>query len=37
MTSPLIPGNFHTTAMAIPPHDDVDEALNLALSLDISF
>jgi hypothetical protein len=34
---PLIPGNLHTTAMAILPHDNVEEALNLALSLDIPF
>ncbi|MBW1952357.1 MAG: hypothetical protein JRI50_04440 [Deltaproteobacteria bacterium] len=33
----LIPGNLHTTAMAILPHDEVDEALKLALSLDIPF
>lgn len=33
----LIPGNLHTTAMAILPHDDIEEALNLALSLDIPF
>ena len=33
----LIPGNFLTTAMAILPHEDVDAALDLALSLDIPF
>ena len=33
----LIPGNLLTTAMAILPHDDVDAALDLALSLDIPF
>ncbi len=34
---PLIPGNLHTTAMAILPHDQVEPALKLALSLDIPF
>jgi hypothetical protein len=34
---PLIPGNLHTTAMAILPHDEVEPALDLALSLDIPF
>jgi hypothetical protein len=33
----LIPGNFHTTAMAILPHDQAEPALELALSLDIPF
>ena len=33
----LIPGNLRTTAMAILPHDDVEAALQLALSLDIPF
>ncbi len=33
----LIPGNFHTTAMAILPHDQPEPALELALSLDIPF
>jgi hypothetical protein len=33
----LIPGNLHTTAMAILPHDQVEPALQLALSLDIPF
>jgi hypothetical protein len=33
----FIPGNLHTTAMAILPHDNIEEALNLALSLDIPF
>lgn len=32
-----IPGNLHTTAMAIMPHRDVDRALELALSLDVPF
>ncbi|MCK5916032.1 MAG: hypothetical protein KAG92_07820 [Deltaproteobacteria bacterium] len=32
-----LPGNLLTTAMAVMPHTDVDEALNLALSLDIPF
>ena len=33
----LIPGNLHTTAMGILPHDQVDPALQLALSVDIPF
>lgn len=33
----LIPGKLLTTAMAILPHDEVEAALNLALSLDIPF
>jgi len=33
----LIPGNLHTTAMGILPHDEVEPALKLALSLDIPF
>ena len=33
----LIPGNLLTTAMAILPHDRVEPALKLALSLDIPF
>ncbi len=33
----LIPGNLLTTAMAILPHDEVEPALELALSLDIPF
>ena len=33
----LIPGNLHTTAMAILPHDRPEPALELALSLDIPF
>ncbi|MBN2808196.1 MAG: hypothetical protein JXR80_01745 [Deltaproteobacteria bacterium] len=32
-----LPGNLLTTAMAVMPHTDVDEALQLALSLDIPF
>jgi hypothetical protein len=32
-----IPGNLLTTAMAVMPHQDVDRALSLALSLDIPF
>lgn len=32
-----IPGNLLTTAMAIMPHKDVDQALQLALSLDVPF
>ncbi|MFV0436871.1 MAG: hypothetical protein ACK5PS_05700 [Desulfopila sp.] len=32
-----IPGNLLTTAMAVMPHTDVNEALNLALSLDVPF
>ena len=32
-----LPGNLMTTAMAVMPHTDVDEAMNLALSLDIPF
>jgi hypothetical protein len=34
---PLIPGNLHTTAMAILPHDQAAPALELALTLDIPF
>ncbi len=33
----LIPGNLLTTAMAILPHDEVEAALQLALTLDIPF
>jgi hypothetical protein len=32
-----IPGNLHTTAMAVMPHKDVDRALDLALTMDIPF
>lgn len=32
-----IPGNFATTAMAVMPHIDVNQALDLALSLDVPF
>jgi len=32
-----IPGNLHTTAMAVMPHKDVDRALEIALSLDIPY
>ena len=32
-----IPGNLLTTAMAVMPHDNADQALDLALSLDIPF
>jgi hypothetical protein len=32
-----IPGNLLTTAMAVMPHTDVDQALKLALSLDVPF
>jgi hypothetical protein len=32
-----LPGNLLTTAMAVMPHTDVDQALNAALSLDIPF
>lgn len=32
-----IPGNLLTTAMAVMPHRDVDQALEAALSLDIPF
>ena len=32
-----IPGNLHTTAMAVMPHKDVDRALDLALSVDLPF
>ena len=32
-----LPGNLLTTAMAVMPHTDIDEALKLALSLDIPF
>jgi len=30
-----IPGNLHTTAMAVMPHTDVDRALATALSQDM--
>jgi hypothetical protein len=33
----IIPGNLRTTAMGILPHDQVEPALELALSLDIPF
>ena len=33
----LIPGNLHTTAMGILPHEEVEPALKLALSVDIPF
>jgi hypothetical protein len=32
-----IPGNLLTTAMAVMPHDNAEQALELALSLDIPF
>jgi len=32
-----IPGNLLTTAMAVMPHTDVDQALKAALSLDVPF
>ncbi|MCP4694990.1 MAG: hypothetical protein GY859_43585 [Desulfobacterales bacterium] len=32
-----IPGNLHTTAMAVMPHRDVDRALEQALTMDIPF
>ena len=32
-----IPGNLLTTAMAVMPHTDVDQALKMALSMDIPF
>lgn len=32
-----IPGNLLTTAMAVMPHQDVDRALEVALSMDIPF
>ena len=32
-----IPGNLHTTAMAVMPHKDADRALEFALSMDIPF
>ena len=32
-----IPGNLLTTAMAVMPHTDVDQALKTALSMDIPF
>ncbi len=35
--SQLIPGKLLTTAMAILPHDHIEEALKLALTLDIPF
>jgi len=34
---PLIPGNLHSTAMGILPHDRVEPAMKLALTLDIPF
>lgn len=30
-------GNCRTTAMGIMPHDNLDEAMELALSVDIPF
>jgi hypothetical protein len=33
----LIPGNLHTTAMGILPHEEVEPALKLAMSVDIPF
>ena len=32
-----IPGNLFTTAMAVMPHRDVEQALEIALSLDVPF
>ena len=32
-----IPGNLLTTAMAVMPHTDVEQALENALSMDIPF
>ncbi|MGM0452407.1 MAG: hypothetical protein ACQERN_04490 [Thermodesulfobacteriota bacterium] len=32
-----IPGNLHTTAMAVMPHTDIDRALDTALTMDIPF
>ena len=32
-----IPGNLLTTAMAVMPHKDVDQALKAAMSLDVPF
>ncbi len=32
-----IPGNLLTTAMAVMPHQDIDRALEVALSLDVPF
>ena len=32
-----IPGNLFTTAMAILPHQDIDRAIELVLSLDVPF
>jgi len=32
-----IPGNLLTTAIAVMPHRDVDRALEMAMSHDISF
>ncbi|MGD8449615.1 MAG: hypothetical protein PVF36_10325, partial [Desulfobacterales bacterium] len=32
-----VPGNLHTTAMAVMPHTDTDRALDLALTMDIPF
>jgi len=32
-----IPGNLVTTAMAVMPHTDVDQALEAALSLDVPY
>lgn len=33
----VIPGNLLTTAMAVMPHTDPDQAMNTALSLDVPF
>ncbi|MEW6663117.1 MAG: hypothetical protein ACOY9Y_01530 [Bacillota bacterium] len=32
-----LPGNLYTTAMGIMPHTDAEQALRLALSVDIPF
>jgi hypothetical protein len=32
-----ISGNLFTTAMAVIPHSDVDRALEIAISLDMTF
>ncbi|MGD2150335.1 MAG: hypothetical protein PVJ20_11800 [Desulfobacterales bacterium] len=32
-----VPGNLHTTAMAVMPHKDIYRALDLALTMDIPF
>ena len=32
-----IPGNLLTTAMAVMPHTNIDEALKTALSMDVPF